>query len=58
MKRMAQACALMAAALLSGCIIVPHRHGGYHHGHRHGHYHGTGYHGQVYGPVHAQPGRR
>lgn len=32
MKRLALALALISsAALLSGCIIVPHRHGGYHH---------------------------
>lgn len=38
MKRLAQAIALVScAALLSGCIIVPHRHGGY----RHGHYQGA-----------------
>lgn len=50
MKRLAQAIALITSvALLSGCIIVPHRHGGHRGGHHHGHYQG--------GPVYVQPGR-
>lgn len=56
MKRLALAITLIScAALLSGCIIVPHRHGG----HRHGY--GTGYdHGGAYGSgtVYVQPGPR
>lgn len=55
MKRMALACVLLTTVLLSGCIIVPHRH---HHGHHHGHYHGSAPHGQVYGPAYGHPGRR
>lgn len=57
MKRLALAIALISTALLSGCIIVPHRHGGGYHrdgysrdgGHRDGGY----YRGSVY----IQPGR-
>lgn len=58
MKRLALAISLItSAALLSGCIIVPHRHGG-HRGHGH-HYSDGGYYqggshypggGRVYGP--------
>jgi hypothetical protein len=41
MKRLAQAITLVScAALLSGCIIVPHRHGGYRDGYRHGYVQG------------------
>lgn len=48
MKRMALALALISAALLSGCIIVPvHRHDGYYRDH-------DGYLGRGYG----QPGPR
>lgn len=56
MKRLALAIALFSsAALLSGCIIVPHRHGGYRGG-GHGHYtEGGGYQG---GTVYVQPGPR
>jgi uncharacterized protein YceK len=58
MKRLALAISLItSAALLSGCIIVPHRHGG-HRGHGHhysdgGHYQGGSHYqggGRVYGP--------
>lgn len=39
MKRLALAIALISsAALLSGCIIVPHRHGGYRDGGGYRHY--------------------
>jgi hypothetical protein len=48
MKRLALAIALVSsAALLSGCIIVPHRHGGYHH---HGDRYGDGYDRPGWGP--------
>lgn len=51
MKRLALAIALFSsAALLSGCIIVPHRHGG-HRGDHH-HRYSSQYDG---GPVHVQP---
>ena len=54
MKRLALAITLISsAALLSGCIIVPHRHGGYHGGH--GHYQSGDYRG---GTVYVQPGPR
>ena len=56
MKRLALAMALItSAALLSGCIIVPPRHGGYYHdGYRS--YQGDGrYQG---GPYYGQPGPR
>ena len=58
MKRLALAITVISSvALLSGCIIVPHRHGGHHH-HR-GYSSGDGYqHGQVYGPGRGYPGRR
>ncbi|MFG6468551.1 hypothetical protein [Roseateles sp. BYS87W] len=47
MKRLALALALLGStALLTGCIIVPHRHGGYRDGYAHGYAQGT----------HAQPG--
>lgn len=55
MKRLALVITLFStAALLSGCIIVPHRHGGYRDGHRDGYSHaqggydqgGSGYYGQ------------
>ncbi|MFG6430537.1 hypothetical protein [Roseateles sp. LYH14W] len=51
MKRLALAITLLtSAALLSGCIIVPHRHGGHRgdHHHRYSSHHDSG-------PVHAQP---
>lgn len=52
MKRLAQAITLIScAALLSGCIIVPHRHGGHRHGYVQGGY-GAG------GAVYVQPGPR
>lgn len=54
MKRLALALALISSALLSGCIIVPHRHGGYHH-HHDGRYEGR-YDGG--GPVYVVPGPR
>ena len=58
MKRLALAISLItSAALLSGCIIVPHRHGGYRgHGHHYsdgGYYQGGSHYqggGRVYGP--------
>lgn len=54
MKRLAQAFTLIScAALLSGCIIVPHRHGGYRDGY--GHYQGGYYRS---GTVYVQPGPR
>lgn len=58
MKRLALAIAVLSSvALLSGCIIVPHRHGGHHH-HR-GYSSGDGHqHGQVYGPGRGYSGRR
>lgn len=44
MKRLALALALAScAALLSGCIIVPSRHGGYYGDRDHGRYHDRGY---------------
>lgn len=51
MKRLALVITVFStAALLSGCIIVPHRHGGYRDGYGHaqgGHYQGgSGYYGQ------------
>lgn len=57
MKRLALAITLISsAALLSGCIIVPHRHGGYHRdGYRDGGYHRDG--GYYRGSVYVQPGR-
>jgi hypothetical protein len=57
MRRLTLAIALISSvALLSGCIIVPHRHGGYRgHGHGHGHYQGGYYQG---GSVYVQPGPR
>jgi len=54
MKRLALAITLFStAALLSGCIIVPHRHGGHRgdHHHRYSHHDGGG-------PVFVQPGYR
>ena len=59
MKRLALAIALISsAALLSGCIIVPHRHG-HHRGHGHGHhyqgYSQGGYSGSAY--IHTGPRR-
>ncbi|MFN3305261.1 MAG: hypothetical protein ACK44A_16305 [Roseateles sp.] len=54
MKRMALACALLSTALLSGCIIVPHRHGGHHH---HRSYSSAAQPAQVDGPVYVQPRR-
>lgn len=51
MKRLALAIALFtSAALLSGCIIVPHRHGGHRGGdhHRYSNSYDSG-------PVHSQP---
>ena len=56
MKRLSLAIALISSvALLSGCIIVPHRHGGYRGG---GGYYQDG--GRYYqnGPVYVQPGQR
>lgn len=53
MKRLGLAVSLVAcAALLSGCIIVPPRHGGYRDGY------GRGYHQGGYGAgaVYVQPG--
>lgn len=51
MKRLALAVALLSsAALLSGCIIVPHRHGGYRGGDHH-HY------SDRYDGGYGQPGR-
>lgn len=51
MKRLALAITLFSsAALLSGCIIVPHRHGG----HRHGDHHRYSKHVDS-GPVYVQP---
>lgn len=51
MKRLALAIALISsAALLSGCIIVPHRHGGY----RGGDYHHDG---ERYDGGYGHPGR-
>lgn len=56
MKRLALAITLISsAALLSGCIIVPHRHGGYRDGYGHGHYQGGYYRS---GTVYVQPGPR
>ena len=57
MKRLGLAVALITSvALLSGCIIVPPRHGGYRGGgyHQGGYYQGNGYGGTVY----VQPGPR
>ena len=55
MKRLALAIALVtSAALLSGCIIVPARHGGY----RDGGYRDGGYRHYQGGPVYGQPGPR
>jgi hypothetical protein len=51
MKRLALAVALISTALLSGCIIVPARHGGYRGGYYEGHDHGRGGYG------YEQPGR-
>lgn len=57
MKRLALAIALISSAvLLSGCIIVPHRHGGYRGGGGHGHYQSSDYQGG--GTVYVQPGPR
>lgn len=58
MKRLALAITLFSsAALLSGCIIVPHRHGGYHRdGYRDGGYHRDG--GYYRGSIYVQPGSR
>jgi uncharacterized protein YceK len=54
MKRLALALTLISsAALLSGCIIVPHRHGHHHGGY--GHYQGGDYRS---GPAYGQPGPR
>lgn len=59
MKRLALAIALISTALLSGCIIVPHRHGGgYHRGD--GYYRDGGHQrdgGYYRGSVYIQPGR-
>ena len=58
MKRLALAIALISTALLSGCIIVPARHGGYH---RDGYYRDGGHQrdgGYYRGSVYVQPGRR
>lgn len=55
MKRLALAVALISTALLSGCIIVPARHGGYRGGYYEGHDHGRGGYGYGYG--YEQPGR-
>jgi uncharacterized protein YceK len=61
MKRLALAIALISSvALLSGCIIVPHRHGGYRGG-GYGHYEGGYYQGGGQyqgGSVYVQPGPR
>jgi hypothetical protein len=55
MKRLTLAIALISAALLSGCIIVPPR---YHHGDRGGYDRGyQGGYGQDHGGY-GQPGRR
>lgn len=57
MKRLALALSLISSAvLLSGCIIVPHRHGGYRDGHGHAHYQSGGYYPG--GAVVVQPGPR
>jgi hypothetical protein len=57
MKRLALAITLItSAALLSGCIIVPHRHGGYRDGY--GRYEGGHYQGGQSGTVYGQPGPR
>ena len=54
MKRLALAITLISSAvLLSGCIIVPHRHGGY----RGGDYHHYDRYGDRYGGGYGQPGR-
>jgi hypothetical protein len=54
MKRLALALAMISSAvLLSGCIIVPHHHGGYRGGDRH-HYGESHDRSPGYGP----PGRR
>lgn len=53
MKRITLGVVLISAALLSGCIIVPHRHGGYRGGDRH-HYSDS----HDRSPVYVQPGRR
>ncbi|MGQ3053293.1 MAG: hypothetical protein ACT6S0_16070 [Roseateles sp.] len=64
MKRLALAITLISsAALLSGCIIVPHRHGGHrgqgHHYQSDGHYQGQdGGHYQRGGRVYGNPGPR
>ena len=59
MKRLGLAIALITSvALLSGCIIVPARHGGYRGG---GYYQGGYYqggHSYQGGPVYVQPGPR
>ncbi|MDR7299164.1 MULTISPECIES: hypothetical protein [Roseateles] len=54
MKRLSLAIALISSvALLSGCIIVPHRHGGYRGGGGYGHYQDGGRYQS--GPVYVQP---
>lgn len=54
MKRLALAITLISSAvLLSGCIIVPHRHGGY----RGGDYHHYDRYGDRYDGGYGQPGR-
>ena len=60
MKRLALAIALVtSAALLSGCIIVPARHGGYRDGgYRDGGYRDGGYRHYQGGTVYVQPGPR
>lgn len=56
MNRLALAIALFSSvALLSGCIIVPHRHGG-HRGH--GNYYQGATHHQGASTVYVQPGPR
>ena len=55
MKRLALAIALISSALLSGCIIVPPRHGGYHGGGGYGHYQSQG--GQYQGGYQNGPRR-
>lgn len=55
MKRLALAISLItSAALLSGCIIVPHRHGGYRGG---GYYQGGGHYQGAPDHHHAGPRR-
>ncbi len=53
MKRLALAVALISTALLSGCIIVPHRHGGYRGGYSQGY--DNGY--ERGSPGYGHPGR-